>query len=60
MFYFRIGKCPESLDKSKRRRFRLQALRYKIIDDKLYIKIFDETLLKCVTQEEAQRIVHEF
>lgn len=50
-FYFRTGKCHESLDKSQRRRFKLQALRYKMIDYRLYINFFDETLLKYVTQE---------
>ena len=31
-----------------------------VIEDNLYRNFFDETLLRCVTQEEAQIILHEF
>lgn len=60
MFYFKIGNCPKSLDIFQRRIFILQALRYRVIDDSLYKNNFDRTLLNCVTEEEFQRILHEF
>jgi len=31
-----------------------------MIDDHLYRKNFDQTLLRCVTHDEAKRILHEF
>lgn len=38
----------------------LQVLRYRMIYDSLYRNKFDGNLLRYVTQEEAQRILHEF
>lgn len=60
LFYFKIGKCIESLNRFQRRRFKLQALGYKMIDYNLYRNFFNGTLLKYVTKEEARRIIHEF
>ena len=38
----------------------LKTIRIKMMDDYLYRKNFDKTLLRCVTQEEAQRILYGF
>jgi len=38
----------------------MHALKFVMIDDHLYRKNFDQTLLICVTHDESQRILHEF
>jgi len=53
IFYFQTGKCPESLDIFSIRRFKLHALKFVIIDDHIYRKNFDQTLLRCVTHDES-------
>jgi len=60
IFYFRISKCPKSLDRFQRRRFKLQVMKFMMVDNRIYKKSFDQTLLRCVTWDEAQRILHEF
>jgi len=60
MFYFQTGRCLEALDRFQRRRFKLHALKFGMIDDLLYKNVFDQTLLKCVTQDESYKILNEF
>ena len=38
----------------------MQALKFVMIYDYIYRKKIDQTLLICVTHDEAQRILHEF
>jgi len=53
IFYFQTGNCPEVLDKFQRRRFKLHALRFIMIDDHLYRIFFYKTLLRCVNCDES-------
>jgi len=51
--YFRTGLYPKSFDRFQRRRFKLQTLKFIMIDDHLYRRTFDQNLLICVTYDDA-------
>ena len=51
--------CPPEMEKSKRRAFKLKAVKYCIMENNLYWKDPTGILLKCVDEEEAQRIMTE-
>jgi hypothetical protein len=51
--------CPPEMEKSKRRAFKLKVVKYCIMENNLYWKYPTGILLKCVDEEEAQRIMIE-
>lgn len=55
-----IGDCPEGLDKSKRKYYRLQAIPYAKIDGVLYKKDFNGVFLRCIYPDQSKRILEEF
>ena len=51
--------CPPDMDRSKKRAFKLKVVKYCIIENNLYWKDPTRILLRCVNEEEAQRIMTE-
>ncbi len=50
---------PQGLDKTKRRQYRLQSIPYVVIDGILFRRDFNGTLLRCIEEEQAERMIKE-
>ena len=59
VYFLQNMNCPPEMVKSKRRAFKLKAIKYCIMENNLYWKDPTGILLKCVDEEEAQRIMTE-
>ena len=59
MYYLQNQKCPDRLDNHQSRRLRLESSRYVILGDFLFRRSVDGILLRCVNNEEAQKLLHE-
>jgi hypothetical protein len=59
VYYLQHQKCPYGLDSHQRRRLRLEASKYIILEDFLFRSFVDVLLLRCVNDEEAHKLLHE-
>ncbi|MDF3686162.1 hypothetical protein [Enterobacter hormaechei] len=50
---------PQGLDRAKRRQYRLQSIPYVVIDDILFRRDFNGTLLRCIEEDQAERMIKE-
>jgi hypothetical protein len=57
VYYLKNHKCPDSLDTHQRRRLCLESSRYFILGDFLFMRSVDGILLRCVNNEEAQKLL---
>jgi len=48
------------MDRSQERSLKLKAIKYYILDEKLYSKYLGGILLTCVTEEQTEEIIDEF
>ena len=59
VYFLQNMNCPPEMEKFRRRAFKLKAIKYCIMESNLYWKDPTGILLKCVDEEEAQRIMTE-
>ena len=59
IYFLQNMNCPPKMEKSKWRAFKLKAVKYYILESNLYWKDPTGILLKCVDEDEAQRIMIE-
>ena len=59
VYYLQNQRCPDNLDTYQIRRFCLEFVRYVIIGDFLFRIYVDGMLLRCVNNEEAQKLLQE-
>jgi hypothetical protein len=59
VYYLQNQRCPDNLDTHQRRRICLESARYIIIGDFLFRRFVDGMLLRCVNNEEAQKLLQE-
>lgn len=59
VYFLQNMNYPPEMEKYERRAFKLKAIKYCIMENNLYWKDPTEILLKCVDEEEAQRIMIE-
>ncbi|VFQ74308.1 unnamed protein product [Cuscuta campestris] len=57
MEYLMDGSLPEQDDRA--RKVKLRALRFQVLDGKLYKRAFGGPLLRCLTNREAERVIAE-
>ena len=50
---------PQGLDRTKRRQYRLQSIPYVVVDGLLFRKYFNGTLLRCIEEDQAERMIKE-
>jgi hypothetical protein len=60
VFYLQTLECPPDFSQSKARSLKLQAIKYCIIDEKIYWKDPLGILLNCIVEEETEGIIDEF
>jgi hypothetical protein len=56
LYYLQNHRCPDNLDTRQRRRLHLESYRYVILGDFLFRRYVDGMLLRCVNNEEAQKL----
>ena len=60
VFFLQIGCCPEGLEKSKQRHYRLQAIPYCSMNGILFKKDLQGVMLRCVKPDQVDHILHQF
>ena len=58
--FLQTGRCPEGLERSKRRYYRLQAISYCLMNDILFKKDLQGVLLRCIKPDQIEHILHQF
>lgn len=58
--FLQTGEYPPSLDKSKKRYFRLQSIPYVLIGNIIFRKDLNGVLLRCIDQHQVDKVLHEF
>ena len=58
--FLKTSQCPATLDRAKRRYYRLQSVPFVLINDILYWKDFNGVLLRCIDSDQVANILHEF
>ena len=58
--FLKTSQCPATLDRAKRRYYRLQSVPFVIINDILYRKDFNGVLLRCIDSDQMAQILNEF
>jgi hypothetical protein len=59
VYYLQNQRCPDKLDTHQIRRLHLESARYVIIGDLLFRRSIDGVLLRCINNEEAQKLLQE-
>jgi hypothetical protein len=59
VYYLQDQRCPDNLDTHQRRSLHLQSARYVIIGDFLFRITTDGMLVRCVNNEETQKLLQE-
>jgi hypothetical protein len=59
VYYLRNQRCPDNFNTHQRRRLCLESARYVIIGDFLFRRYVDGMFLRCVNNEEAQKLLQE-
>jgi hypothetical protein len=59
IYYLQNQRCADNLDTLQRRRLCLESARYVIIGDFLFRRSIDVVLLRCVNNEDAQKLLQE-
>jgi hypothetical protein len=59
VYYLQNQRCPDNLDSHQIRRLCLEYARYTIIGDFLFRRFVNGMLLRCVNNEEAQKLLQE-
>jgi hypothetical protein len=59
VYYLQYKKCPYDLDTHQTRRLCLESSRYIILGDFLLRRSVDGILIRCVNNEEAQKLLQE-
>jgi hypothetical protein len=59
VYYLQNQRCPDSLNIHQRRKLCLESPRYVILGDFLFRRYADGILLRCVNNEEAQKLLQE-
>jgi hypothetical protein len=59
VYYLQNQICPDNIDTHQRRRLLLKSTRYVIIGDLLFRRSVNGILLRCVNNEEAQKLLQE-
>jgi hypothetical protein len=54
LFYLRYGKFPVTLNPRERRTLKMKENQYVLIDDILFRRNYDNILLRCVDENQAQ------
>jgi len=60
IFYLQNLQCPDHMDRSQARSLKLKAIKYCILDEKLYWKDPSGILLTCIIEEQTDEIIDEF
>jgi hypothetical protein len=59
VYYFQNQGCPDNLDTHQRRRLHIKSSRYVIMGDFMFRIFANDMLLRCVNNEEAQKMLKE-
>ncbi|XP_057852816.1 uncharacterized protein LOC131063058 [Cryptomeria japonica] len=59
IYYLQRMKSPEDVSDNKRRTLKLHAIKYAIVNGKLWWRNNDGVMLKCVDQDQAQKLLFE-
>ena len=58
--FLQTGRCPEGLERSKRRYYRLQAIPYCLMNGILFKKDLQGVLLRCIKLDQVEHILYQF